>query len=184
MYLTCVTPRENPKAKCLWNQNQSKGEIKFKKPVYFLQAVTPSLSWAGCSGRGRELYPNSPVQINPRPSYWYVDRLIISTPWKHLLICRCPKTRGEIVKILQFYPQHDCIPFQYIDDAGVLVHEAEEWASQILKVGEQSTGFYLEITWENRAPGSRQEGTREPVVVCCLGGFTGSWGFFENIKKT
>ena len=68
-------------------------------------------------------------------------------------------------------------------DARVLVHEAEGWASQTVKVGEQGTGFYLEIKWKNRAPGSRPEGTKKSVVVCCLRGFIGSWRFLENMKK-
>ena len=71
----------------------------------------------------------------------------------------------------------------YHSDAGVLVCGAKEWASQTVKVGEQGTGFYLEIQWKDRASGLRQEGTRESVVVRCLGGFIGSWGFFENKKK-
>ena len=48
------------------------------------------------------------------------------------------------------------------NDAGVLVHVAEEWASQTLKVGEQGTGFYLEIKERTELLAHARRGQESP----------------------
>lgn len=48
-------------------------------------------------------------------------------------------------------------------------HGAEEWLPQMLKVGKQGRGFYLERKQKYRAPGACQEGRRVSVAGLCLG---------------
>ena len=103
--LGVVTPGENPGAKYIWNWNQSKGEIKWEKPIYFLQAV---IHFCSPMSLATQLQKKPSLSGPDKPSLtlvitcWYGDGLLLSTPWKHLFIWRCTKARQGIQQILKF----------------------------------------------------------------------------------
>ena len=75
---------------------KSKGEIKWKKPIYCLQAVVYSCS------------PMSLATWLPRPHPTYLVPACVHSlpPCSHLLIQRCTKARRQILEILKFYLHH------------------------------------------------------------------------------
>ena len=97
----CVTPgRGDPRAKHLCKRNQAKGEIVFKSRLLPTSSrpASPSLSLSlSCCSRREPIHPpSSLVQGSPRPPTYSPtdgDGLLLSSPWKPLLIRTCTKAR-------------------------------------------------------------------------------------------